>query len=260
MTFEEVPSGPAPAEIEIAGSEARCSYLPEQRSTMVYRLAMRLSDARYEALLARGWRRFGRTLFRPVCAACRACQSLRVRIPEFRASRSQRRAASRLSDLQLTIRRPGLSDEHLSLYNRYHLDMHHRRGWPFREINRDQYFESFLDGNFTFAREFQYRQAGRLVGLGLVDLTASAMSSVYFIHDPAYRDAGIGTYSVLCEIAEGRRTGRRHLYLGYYIRDCQSMNYKNRYAPHEILQQYVSDDTEPSWQPADSSRDDAQDG
>lgn len=153
----------------------------------------------------------------------------------------------RNAEIEVLVQNPTLSDEHIKLYNRYHEDMHYRRGWPFREITRDQYFESFLDGNFAFSREFQYRHNGHLVGLGIVDMTTNVMSSIYFVHDPEYRESSLGTFSVLREISEGQRTNRQHLYMGYYIRDCPSMNYKNRYSPHEILQEYVADQQQPVW-------------
>jgi arginine-tRNA-protein transferase len=238
------PSG----ELEIEGTPTPCSYLPGQTAKMTYRLAYKLTEARYEQLLSRGWRRFGRTLFRPTCAACSACQSLRVVLSEFEASKSQRRIRTGIEETELIIQRPTVSPEHLSLYNRYHLDMHHRRQWPFREIDAAHYFDSFIDGSFSFAREFQYRRDGKLIGLGLVDMTRNVMSSIYFFHDPDLRSDGLGTYSVLREIEEGRALGRQWLYMGYYIQDCGSMNYKNRYRPNQILQRYVSDEETPVWQ------------
>lgn len=237
-----------PGEIEIAGDHHPCSYLPGRTARMTYRLAFRLTDRRYEHLLERGWRRFGRTLFRPVCAACQECRSLRIDLQSFRASKSQRRCRNRNADLQLVVRHPTVTDEHLALYNRYHLDMHRRRGWPFREITREAYSESFLEGNFPFAHEFQYRLNRQLVAVGLVDLTPNAMSSVYFVHAPELRDRGPGTLSVLREIEEGIRTGRRWLYMGYFIRECPSMNYKNRFVPHQMLSAWVSDDQPADWQ------------
>lgn len=234
-------------EIEFDGTESVCSYLPAQRSRMTYRLALHLTEQRYEQLLARGWRRFGRTLFRPICAACRACQSLRVVIPEFRPSKSQRRACSLNSEIALSIRSPTITPEHLTLYNRYHQDMHVRKNWPYREITPEQYFESFIDGKFSFSREFQYRMNGKLVGVGLVDMTSTVMSSIYFFRDPDLRDTSLGTYSLQQELGEGQRTSRRWLYLGYYIKDCPSMNYKNRFRPHEVLQAFVADHETPDW-------------
>ena len=247
MEDEELTQDEPAGELEIDGSDSPCSYLPGQTARMTYRLAYKLTESRYEHLLARGWRRFGRTLFRPVCAACTACQSLRVVIPDFSPSKSQRRIEAKTSGVSLIIQKPTLTDEHIALYNRYHADMHLRRNWPFREIDANHYFDSFLDGHFSFAREFQYRQHGKLIGLGLVDVTRTVMSSIYFVHDPEWRDASLGTYSVLCEIADGQKHARRWLYMGYYIRDCGSMNYKNRYRPNQVLQQYVADNESADW-------------
>lgn len=234
-------------ELDILGAESDCSYLPGRQSLMHYRVALSLSPGRYETLLARGWRRFGRTMFRPVCRQCSECRSLRVDINGFQPSKSQRRIARRNSDVQLTVATPTITDEHLQLYDDYHADMHERRGWPYSRIDEEQYLESFVDGNWPFAREFQYRLDGRLVGLGLVDMTGSVMSSIYFVHAPDVRARGLGTASVLREIEAGQQTNHRWLYMGYYIRECDSMNYKDRYRPHQILQDYVSDDESPIW-------------
>lgn len=238
------------SELEIEGSASPCSYLPGQTAKMIYRIAYDLSESRYEQLLSRGWRRFGRTLFRPVCSTCHECRSLRVCIPEFAPNKNQRRCMTRNAAIELTVQKPTISDEHISLYNSYHLDMHHRRQWPYREITEEQYEESFMEGHFSFSREFQYRDNGRLVGLGLVDVTASAISSIYFFHDPDYREAGLGTYSIQKEIEFGRNQGRSLLYMGYYISDCASMNYKNRFQPHQLLQSYVPDEEQPKWENA----------
>lgn len=247
----EFPILPIANELELIGGESDCSYLPGRNSQMQYRIAMVLAPQRYEQLLERGWRRFGRTLFRPICAACSECQSLRVDIPSFRPSKSQRRCRNRNTDIELSIATPQVTTEYLDLYNVYHEDMHKRRGWPFREITEDQYIESFVDGGFSFAREFQYRLDGRLVGLGLVDMTARFMSSIYFIHAPDLRDRAPGTMSVLRELQIGQETGRRWHYMGYYIRDCGSMNYKNRFHPHQLMNDYVADDVRPPWRDGD---------
>ncbi|MEQ9410188.1 MAG: arginyltransferase [Fuerstiella sp.] len=236
-------------ELEILGSESDCSYLAGRRSRMHYRLALSLSASRYEHLLERGWRRFGRTLFRPICGTCRECRGLRIDIAAFRPSKSQRRARNRNAELQLTVQAPTVTDEHIALYNAYHRDMSRRRDWPYHEMTRDHYEESFLDGEFSFSREFQYRLNDRLVALGIVDMTGQAMSSIYFIHDPSLRDQSPGTMSVLREVEVGQKTGHRWLYMGYYIRDCPSMNYKNRFQPHQILNNYVADDEPAVWQP-----------
>jgi hypothetical protein len=45
-------------------------------------------------------------------------------------------------------------------------------------------------------------------------VTRHVMSSIYFFHDPELRSDGLGTYSVLREIEEGRAHGRQWLYMG----------------------------------------------
>lgn len=224
-----------------------CSYLPEETSRLEYRYVMEMETPDYEALLARGWRRQGMCFFRPACPQCVKCRSLRVDVARFRASKSQRRCLSRNQDVRLVVRRADVSKERLALFNAYHADMHERRGWPYRESNSADYFETFLSGRFLFASEFAYYQGKTLVGLGLVDVTRDALSSIYFYHHPEWRSAGLGTLSVLRELDYARQTGRRWLYLGYWIRENASMSYKNRYEPHEVLERYVGDAEIPNW-------------
>lgn len=239
-------------ELQITGSESECSYLPGQQSRMHYRLAMSLSPRRYEGLLERGWRRFGRTLFRPTCRRCSECRSIRIDLRNFQPTKSQRRLQRRMRQFDLSIVRPQLTQQHIDLYNLYHEDMHERRGWPFRETTPEDYYDSFVDGDFPFSREFQYRLDGELVAIGMVDVTDRLMSSIYFIYDPAIRKYSPGTLSALFEIETGRNSGQDFLHLGYFIRDCDSMNYKNRFAPHEFLEHYVGDKEPAVWLPAEN--------
>lgn len=245
-----------PAELTLIGEESDCSYLPGRVSQFEYRWATTLSEERYERLLARGWRRFGRTLFRPVCRQCTECRSLRVSLSEFRPSKSQRRCFRHNTDVRVIVQAPTVTDDHLRMYNAYHRDMSERRGWPQRDISAQEYYQSFIDGHFEFAREFLYLRNDQLIGIGIVDQTCRVQSSVYFIHDPAWRPNGPGTFSVLSEIEAGRAEGRDYQYMGYYIRDCQSMNYKNRFEPHQLLQSHVADSQEPVWQFPDSDKSD----
>ena len=32
-----------------------------------------------------------------------------------------------------------------------------------------------------------------------------------------------------------RERGKAHYYLGYWVRDCRSMTYKNRFRPYELM-------------------------
>lgn len=230
----------------------RCGYLPRETARLDYRLLLDATPAQHEALLKRGWRRFGREWFRPVCPSCHACRSLRLPLAQFTLSRSQRRTLQRNAHIDVIVQAPTLTRAHLHLYDAYHADMHHRRGWPWRPTDPTHYFRTYVEGEWEFAREFLYYDQDRLVGVGLADITPECLSSVYFFHDPTWRPQAPGVFSILQQLRYAQQRGLRYHYLGYWIADCPSMAYKAQYRPHEILAQYPPDDVEPLWIPGAS--------
>ncbi|ETW93154.1 MAG: hypothetical protein ETSY1_40425 [Candidatus Entotheonella factor] len=117
----------------------RCPYLPDQTASLTYRILLGMGAADYEDMLSRGWRRFGCEFFRPVCAACAECRSLRLRLEDFRPSRSQRRALKANADIEVIVQTPTATPAHVRLYNAYHQDMAVRKQWPYRAHNLKSY-------------------------------------------------------------------------------------------------------------------------
>ena len=226
---------------------AVCSYLREETSQLEYRVPLNLDEPVYGELVRRGWRRFGNYVFRPQCPVCRKCRSLRVKVDEFRPSKSLRRTLNRNQHVEVEVGPPTSTNEHVSLFNAWHVDMTQRRGWPENATSMQDYYESFIGGQFEFAREFRYLTDNKLVGVSLVDVVGTGVSSVYFFHDPSWRPLSPGTFSILQEIEFARRLGQPYVYLGYWIEENVSMNYKSRFTPHELLDAYVEDDVQPRW-------------
>lgn len=231
-----------------------CGYLPTATARLEYRVLLDVTAAQHEALLQRGWRRFGHEWFRPVCPACTACRSLRLPLTTFTPSRSQRRTLQQNADIAVVVQAPTVTAEHIRLYNAYHADMHQRRGWPRHTINPAAYVQQYLGASWDFAYEFLYYAHGRLLGVGLADITPTALSSVYFFHDPAWRPHAPGVFSVLQQLAYAQRQGLQYHYLGYWIADCPSMAYKAQYRPHELLAWYPPDDIAPEWHAVQDAR------
>lgn len=234
-------------ELRIISPPDTCSYLPAETSSLEYVIPKTMTAGRFEALLARGWRRFGDYYFRPKCPGCTACRPLRIDLTAFRRTKSQRRAVRKNSHIRLLVQRPSVTEEHIDVFNQYHADMHLRRDWPLRRITVDEYVEGFIGNDVGLGYEFLYFDDNRLMGVGLVDQTPGVSSGAYFYHRPEWRDASPGTYSLLCELEYAREHGRRFHYLGYWIRDCPSMAYKSRFGPHELLESFVREDEEPVW-------------
>ncbi|MGH7440846.1 MAG: arginyltransferase, partial [Polyangiaceae bacterium] len=70
-----------------------CSYLEGRAASLDVRVMLDVTPAEMQTLLEHGWRRFGPMYFRPACAQCSECVSLRVVVGGFAPSKSQRRAA-----------------------------------------------------------------------------------------------------------------------------------------------------------------------
>src|SRR5690606_733326 len=166
-----------------------------EAASLEYRYLLEIGAAEFEEMLSRGWRRQGACFFRPGCPSCVKCRSLRVDLEAFSPSKSQRRTLKRNADVRLIVRRPTVTKEHMAIFNAYHADMHNRRGWNFEPTTGQEYSRTFLAGQFAFASEFLYVRDKELLGVGLVDLTPRAMSSIYFYHRPDWRPMGPGTFS-----------------------------------------------------------------
>jgi arginine-tRNA-protein transferase len=214
-----------------------CGYLPEQIWRLEYERVLSLSPAEYMARMKAGWRRFGRVLFHPRCPACTACRSVRVLADRFRPDRSQRRCArANAGQVRLEVGTPAVSRAKLDLYDRYHSFQAEAKGWPeHAPKDADDYHASFVDNPFP-TQEWCYYLGDWLVGVGYVDDLPGGMSAIYFFYDPAERDRGLGTWNVLSLVEHAAGRGVPHVYLGYYVAGCPSMEYKVRFAPNQLRQ------------------------
>jgi arginine-tRNA-protein transferase len=214
-----------------------CAYLPDRRASLDVRVMVDVTPDDTDALLERGWRRFGPIYFRPACATCAECVSLRVVVDHFTPSKSQRRAARAGARLRRAVGVPRVDAERLALYARWHAEREQARGWEPNPQSRDRYALEFAYPH-PCAREAAFYDddaGGRLVGVGLFDATPRALSAAFFFHDPDYARLSLGTANVLALVADARASGRPHVYLGYRVAGCASLQYKATFRPHELL-------------------------
>ena len=149
----------------------------------------------------------------------------------FRPSKSQRRIIRHNQDLLISLRQPPLvSDEKFELYDRYTRDWHGKADSDFEG------FESFLYDSPVDTLEFEYRdQTGALLAVGICDVCSRSLSSVYFYFDPRQARRGLGTYGALREIAFAAERKIPYYYLGYWVRGCAAMEYKQSFRPNQVL-------------------------
>jgi arginine-tRNA-protein transferase len=230
-----------------------CSYLPDETASLEYDFLVGVSPEEYEAMLERGWRRFGLAYFRPACAPCGECVSLRVPVAEFAPSRSQRRAANGGARLRCEVGPVRVDEARLALYAAWHEDRQRARGWPPSPLDAEAYAREFAVPH-ACARELAYWDDAapggpRLVGLGLCDETPRAWSALYFFYAPAFEGVSLGVHHLVTLVELARAQGKAHVYLGYRVSGCPSMRYKAAYRPHELLEDRPGPAEAPRWRP-----------
>jgi arginyl-tRNA--protein-N-Asp/Glu arginylyltransferase len=226
----------------------KCSYLPRETASLEIRGIAAMESAEYADLLARGYRRFGWQVFRPACPNCSKCRSIRIPVRQFTPSGSERRVLRRNAHIRAENHPLFVSREHLALYNSWHRFMHQQRDWPLQQISLDGYRAEFLSGASDSGRQWLYFNQDRLVGVALMDEVPGAVSLVYFFYDPAWRADSPGTFSILNQLLYAKSVGAEYAYLGYWIDECQSMRYKGRFRPREILAKYPDEGETPVWE------------
>lgn len=229
-----------------ASLDEPCPYLADLGATTEYRILAEVTSEEHEEMIIRGWRRFGMQYFRPCCAGCLECVSLRVPVATFRPTKSQRRAWNKCSHLRVKIGVPQADDERVALFHAWHAMREVTRAWKPTSMTLREYALTFCTPN-PCAREMAFYDQDRLVAIGQIDVTAHAVSSIYFFYHPDVARCSLGVASVLFEIEWARHMGRPHLYLGYRVAACPSTAYKSQYGPHELLQGRPKIDEEPVW-------------
>lgn len=212
-----------------------CSYLPGREATTLFLDPQEtVAPEVYDALTLLGFRRSGSNLYRPHCEACSACTSVRIPIDDFAPSRTQRKLINRNRDLSIRLRPTEFDEQHYALYARY-IRARHADGDMFPP-SRDQY-RMFLTQAHPFAKLLEFRLGDHLMAVAATDLLGHGLSAIYtfFDPDPIFERRSLGSFSILSQIELARKRHLPHVYLGYWIRECQKMRYKQDYRPLEYL-------------------------
>ncbi len=222
---------------------APCPYLGGQteRKVFTHLIGQRASDMN-DVLTQGGFRRSQNIAYRPACENCRACVSVRIQVDGFAPTRSMRRVLDANSAMTSREYLAQPTSEQFSLFRKY-LDSRHKMGGMSEMSAPD--FAMMVEDTHVHTRLFEYRRKdeddvqtgrpGRLVGVALTDVLADGLSMVYSFFDPEFEQMSPGTYMILDHIRMARKRGLPHVYLGYWVKGSQKMNYKTRFLPQQHL-------------------------
>ena len=183
----------------------------------------------YESMLSQGFRRSGELFYINICPGCSACVPLRIPVHTFKPSRSQKRVWKKNQDLVVTHEPAAFSVDEFELYRRYSLFKHNT------DCSEGEY-KKFLIKSPINTEMMKYYEGEKLIALGWIDVLPNSISSVYFAYEPDQSHRSLGTFSVLKEIELGKDLQKSALHLGFWIEGCITMQYKERFNPHQILQ------------------------
>lgn len=219
-----------------------CSYLPDRQARSQVATPAHFIDAEaYSQLIRGGFRRSGQFTYRPLCETCRECVPARVLVTGFTPNRTQRRCLHRNMHLETRFLPLTYNEAHFALYRRYQASRH--MGGGMDRDGSDQYTQFLLSSNVN-SMLVEFRDAGQLVMVSVIDQIKDGLSAVYTFFDPAREKASLGTYGVLWQIDLARRLELPYVYLGYWIAATSKMAYKKQFKPLEGL-------IDGSWQPLD---------
>jgi arginyl-tRNA--protein-N-Asp/Glu arginylyltransferase len=211
-----------------------CGYLPDRSSVTLFADPEATMDVElYGVLLEHGFRRSGAHVYRPHCPGCRACQAARIPVEPFQANRSQKRTQRKNTGIREKVTKPAFHEEHFALYRKYMASRH--TGGGMDDPSEDKYME-FLTSAWADTEFVEFRLNKQLLAVATMDFLPQGLSSVYTFFDPEHASLSLGRFALLWQVSEAQHRHLPHLYLGYWIKNCQKMLYKQEYRPIELYQ------------------------
>lgn len=213
-----------------------CGYLPGQTATNLFANPKVAIDITHYSTLARlGFRRSGRLVYRPHCSHCSACLPVRIPVDQFQPNRSQRRTWKINQDLSAIDCPVEFRAEHFDLFYRY-LKGRHAKGGMDNSTPED--YLSFIASGWSETSLIEFRDANnkKLLAVAVTDTLTDGISAVYSFFDPTLKRHSLGVYIILWEVNEAKKLNLPYVYLGYWIKACQKMQYKSTFRPLEVYQ------------------------
>jgi arginine-tRNA-protein transferase len=221
-------------------SPSPCPYLPGRQERKIFtELTGQHAGELNDALGRIGFRRSQSVAYRPSCAGCTACVSVRVVADQFQPNATQRKLMKRHGDIEVTACKPWATEEQFELLHRYLKTRH--PGGGMAAMDESDYAD-MVEQSPVSSYVIEYREPsvngerGRLIGACITDQQADGLSMIYsFFEADSETRPGLGNFIIMDHILRARSASLPYVYLGYWVKGSERMAYKTRYRPIEVL-------------------------
>ena len=212
---------------------SKCPYIT---SRIEKRLATDIRNSKYlhDQLALSGFRRVENWMYRPACDNCNACKAYRVKVDTFKLSKSFNRVLKNNSLVKSKIVNNKAKDQYFNLFKDYQKNRH--LGGSMSEMNFDD-FKSMIEVSPINTNLIEFKDSNNLlIGIMLFDKQKDGLSAVYSFYNHKFVKQGLGNFMIIRLIYLAKEMNLKYVYLGYYIKNVDGMNYKKRFYPAEIFQ------------------------
>jgi leucyl-tRNA---protein transferase len=190
--------------------------------------AVSVTPLEYDRLLADGWRHFGPQFFRYNLAIyddeIRRVLPLRIRLSDFKLSRSQQRVLRRNADVAVNIAPVDITPEIEALF------FHHKK--RFKQHPPDSIY-TFISPDPSAepceVLQLSVRSGEKLIAASFFDVGTASLSGTYAVFDSREQSRSLGIFTMLKEIEYAVDSGKEFYYQGYSYSGSSFYDYKKRF-------------------------------
>ena len=172
-------------------------------------------------------------MYIPHCDSCNLCISSRINLKKFNFTKSTLRNLKKNSDLSISFNTKSIKKERYELFKKYCSQRHNNGQMQYMSIEE---FENFFHNNNNDTIIIDLIDSKRdLHGSMLLDILEDGYSAVYSFFNPCSKKRGLGKNLILRSLELLKLNKKNYLYLGYWVKDSKTMNYKSSFKGVELF-------------------------
>jgi len=211
-----------------------CPYLPDNQAKTLFLSPQHTPSPQvYDGLIQQGFRRSGDHIYRPYCEKCQSCISVRLLAKQLKPTKQQKRCIRKAKAFKTSVSKAQFDLTHYRLFEKY-INIRHSDG-DMCPTSQKQYREFILSSWMNTYFLDIFNESDQLIACAVFDQLNDGLSAIYTFFDPEYSNFSLGRLAILKLATICQQQGLNHLYLGYWIKQCQKMSYKGGYRPLECF-------------------------